>query len=124
MITDVRIALRDNASRLHRDDLVGVAAGVVEVVQHGDHGAALLAVEHGEQVEQFHLMGDVEEGRRLVEQHERGLLGQHHGHPDPLALTAGQFVDQVGRRRPVTPVQRIASATASLVAADHWRSTF
>ena len=50
-----------------------------------------------EQIEQFHLVRDVQVGGRLVEQHQRGLLCEHHRHPDPLPLTAGQFVDQPAR---------------------------
>ena len=62
-----RIALRDNGSGLQGDDLFGLPAGVIEVEQLRDHGAVLFAVEDGEQVEQFHLVRDVEKGRRLVE---------------------------------------------------------
>lgn len=71
----------------------GVAAGVVQLVQHGDDGAAL-PVEVGEEIEKLDLVGDVEEGRRLVEQQDRRFLRQHHGDPDALALAAGQFVHQ------------------------------
>ena len=35
-----RAALGDDPARLHRDQVVGVAGRLVEVVQHGDHGAA------------------------------------------------------------------------------------
>ncbi len=67
---------------------------MVEVVQHRDHGMAVFAVEHREQIEQLHLVGDVEVGGGLVEQEQRGLLRQHHGHPDALALAARELVDQ------------------------------
>lgn len=72
---------------------------MVEVVQHGDDGA-VLAVQPGEDVQQLDMVGDVEEGRRLAEQQDRGLLCQHHGDPDPLALAARELVDlAVGQRR-------------------------
>lgn len=65
---------------------------MVEVVQHGDDGAAL-AVQPGEDVLQLDMVDDIEECRRLAEQQDRGLLRQHHGDPDPLALAARGLVD-------------------------------
>ena len=60
-------------------------------------------VEVGEQVEHLDLVGEVEEGRGLVEQQDVGALGQGHGDPHPLALAARQLVDravgQVGGAR-------------------------
>ena len=85
----------------HRDQVVGVAAGVVEVVQDEHDRAALLLVEVDEQVEDLDLVGEVEERGRLVEQHQRGALGERHGDPHPLALAAGQLVD-----RPAGEVER------------------
>ena len=49
------------------------------------------SVEVGEQVEQLHLVADVEERRRLVEQQQVGVLGQHHRDPDALALATRQL---------------------------------
>ncbi len=43
-------------------------------------------------------MGDVEKGCGFVEQQDRCLLGQNHGKPDPLALSAGQFVHETGSK--------------------------
>ncbi len=51
------------------------------------------AVEVGEQVEHLDLVGDVEEGRRLVEQEDVGALRERHRDPHPLPLTAGELVD-------------------------------
>ncbi len=39
-------------------------------------------------------MSEVEERRRLVEQHQRGALGEGEGDPRPLALPARQLVDE------------------------------
>ena len=78
----------------HRDELVGVARGEVEVVQHHDDRGAALAVEVGEQVEHLDLVGDVEEGRRLVEQQDVGLLRERHRDPHALALAARELVDR------------------------------
>ena len=61
------------------------------------------AVEVGQQVEHVDLVGEVEVGRRLVEQQQVGLLRQGHGDPDPLALAAAHVLDapvgQLGRAR-------------------------
>src|SRR5688500_1503513 len=95
-------AFGDDFSGFHGDDVVGVAAGEVEVVQHDHHGAAIVLDQVGEEIEHFDLVVDVEEGRRLVEQQHVGLLGQRHGDPDALALAAGQLVD-----RAVGDVERV-----------------
>ena len=78
---------------LHGHEVVGVAAGQVEVVQDEHDGAALALVEVGEQVEHLDLVGEVEERRRLVEQHQRRALGEGERDPHPLALAAGELVD-------------------------------
>ncbi len=54
-----------------RDEVVGVAGGEVEVVQHHHDGRAAGAVEVGEQIEHVDLVAHVEEGRRFVEQQQR-----------------------------------------------------
>ena len=104
-----------------RDDVVGVPAREVEVVQHEHDGAPLLAVEFFAQVEHVDLVGDVEVGRRLVEQHQVGLLGERHRDPHPLALTARQFVD-----RSVGELHRAVASSAACTArssdSDHCRN--
>jgi hypothetical protein len=57
------------------DDVAGLAAGLVDVVQCQDDRAAAVGDEIGEQVEHLDLVGEVEERRRLVEQQDVGLLG-------------------------------------------------
>ena len=52
-------------------------------------------VEVGEEVEHLDLVGEIEERRRLVEQHQRGALGEGEGDPGPLSLPAGQLVDEL-----------------------------
>ncbi len=49
--------------------------------------------EIGQEVQHFHLVVEVEEGRGLVEKQDVGLLRQGHGDPDTLALAAGELVD-------------------------------
>src|SRR5690606_28838458 len=63
-------ALGDDMARLHGDEVIGVAGGLVEVVQNGDDGAAAFAVELPYQVQDLDLVGDVQVGGRLVEQKE------------------------------------------------------
>lgn len=38
-------------------------------------------------------MADIQPGRRLVQQHDRGFLRQHHCDPRALALSAGEGID-------------------------------
>ena len=59
---------------------------------HDDRGAAP-GVELGEEVEHLDLVGDVEVGRGLVEQQQVGALREGHRDPHPLALAAGELVD-------------------------------
>ena len=87
-----RFSLDERTALPHRDEVVGIPSGQVEVVQHHHHGRAGRPVEVGDQVQDLDGMGDVEEGRRLVQQQQVGLLSQHHGDPDPLPLPAGQLL--------------------------------
>src|SRR3546814_15154822 len=53
-------------------------------------------------------MGDVECRCGLVEQQAIGVLGKQHGEPCPLALAAGERVDQpVGERRDFGELDRL-----------------
>ena len=58
------------------------------------------SVQIAAEVEDLELVGDVQEGGGLVEEKQRGLLGQDEGEPGALALTAGELVypgRQIGR---------------------------
>ena len=70
----------------------GVAGGEVEVVEDHHDRRPALAVEIEHQVEHVDLVGDVEEGRRLVEEQDVGALGERHRDPHALTLSAGQLV--------------------------------
>src|SRR5690606_12150218 len=74
------------------DQVVGVAAGLVDVVQYRDDGAAVVA-QACQQVQQPELVGDVQKRGGFVQQQVGGVLCQHHRHPHALALAAGQFGD-------------------------------
>ena len=72
---------------------VGVAGGEVEVV--GDEQAGQpIAHQLAHQLDDFHLVPDVERRGRLVEHQRVGLLRQRAGHADPLPLAAGERLDQ------------------------------
>ena len=89
----------DDVAVAHRDEVVAVAGGLVEVVQHEHDGALVALVEVDEQVEHLDLVGEVEVGGRLVEQHQVRALRQRHRDPHPLALPAGELVDGSFRQR-------------------------
>ncbi len=105
--------------------LVGHRGGVVEVVQHEPDGDVARVGEVAHEVEQLHLVAQVEERRRLVEQQHAGVLGEAAREPDALELAAGQLVDRaVGDVRdagePHHPVHRgralgVAAAEARAV---------
>ena len=84
---------RDEPAVAQGHDVVGVARREVEVVQHHDDRRAMPSAQVTQQVEHVDLVGDVEEGGRLVEQDDIGLLREGQGDPDPLPLTAGQLLD-------------------------------
>ena len=93
---------------LHGDQVLGVAGGQVQVVQHDDDGAAALGVQPADQVEDVDLVGEVEVGRRLVEQQQVGALRERHRDPGALPLAAGERVDRpVGEVGHVRPGQRL-----------------
>ena len=97
----------------HGDEVVGVAGSHREVVQHHDDRRAASGIEIGDEVEHVELVGDVEEGRRLVEEQHRRRLRQRHREPHPLPLAAREAVDRhapPGARRSVSTS---AAATAS-----------
>lgn len=55
--------------------------------------AALSVVGLFEQVENLQLVGEIEEGRGLVEQQQRPLLGEGDGDSDALSLSVSELVD-------------------------------
>ena len=53
------------------------------------HGnSSTLSMQFFRQVQHFNLMGDVQIGRRLIEQNQRGLLRESHSNPHTLTLTS------------------------------------
>ena len=70
----------------------GIAAGLIQIMQHRRQGVTLRAVELAQQLEQIDLMADIKPGRRFIQQHNGGLLCQHHCDPRSLTLAAGKRV--------------------------------
>ena len=90
----VRGAFVDDRAVAHRHDVVADAGRFIDVVQHHHDGAPFLAVEPLDEVDDFELVGDVEKGRRFVEQQQRSLLGERHRDPGALPLAAGELIDR------------------------------
>ena len=61
-----------------------------------------------QQFEDFHLIAEIEEGCRFIQQDIRRLLCQRHGDPAALALAAGQALDRpMGKLRRAGQAQRL-----------------
>ncbi len=90
---DGRRSFGHDAPAFHGDHMVGVACSKVEVVEHDRHGGSAAAVEVRDQVQDFHLVCQVQVRGGLVQQQDFGFLREGHGDPDALALSAGQLVD-------------------------------
>ena len=70
--------------------VVGVLAGLGEVVQGGNHGHAAAAAQAVDELEDLLLVPDVEQRSGLVQQQDPRILGQGAGQDRPLAFPAGQ----------------------------------
>ncbi len=66
---------------------VGVQAGEGEIVHRAHHGETVFVAQPIDQFEGLLLVPDVERTRRLVEQHDRRLLGERPRDHQPLPLT-------------------------------------
>ena len=61
-----RPALRRHLPLAQGNEMAGIAAGLVEVVEHHDNGSAAIHVEVAQKFQELDLMRQVEECRRLV----------------------------------------------------------
>ena len=68
-----------------------LAGGVIEIVQHDPDGDPVPLGELPHQVERLDLVAQVEVVGGLVQQHDRRVLGEAGGEPDPLHLAAGEL---------------------------------
>src|SRR5699024_4965445 len=77
---------------LDRTDVVRVVAGEVHVVQHDHDGATQLGGGAAQPLHHQHAVPHVQVVQRLVQEHELGVLAEHHGHVGPLTLPPGELV--------------------------------
>jgi hypothetical protein len=82
----------DYPARVHHHDLLGVGRGEGEVMaDHQQRGAKLL-LQVQQEIHDLSLGRDVERGRRLVGDQQRGLAGQGDGDDHALAHATGELV--------------------------------
>ena len=82
----------DDAAGVHHQHPVGDLGHHAHVVGDEHDRRAVLAPQPPQQVEDLRLHGDVERGRRLVGDQQRGVAGQRHGDHRALAHPAGELV--------------------------------
>ena len=63
-------------------------------MEDADHGAPVMTDQIPQEIEDGNLVGDIEKGGWFVQQQQWRFLGEHHGNPDTLALSAGQGLDR------------------------------
>jgi hypothetical protein len=83
-------AVRHDASPIQRVDPIAVRRGQIQVVEHREHGLALLPGQPPDQPQQAHHVREIEVGRRFVEHQDRRVLCQRLGEDDSLALATRQ----------------------------------
>ena len=108
----------DDATRVHHDDPVRDRRDDREIVRDVDDREAELALQQSNLTEQVRLRDDVEPGRRLVHQHDRGPADESCGDRDALLLSARQLVREaaaeVAGGRKLHELERLADALLSL----------
>lgn len=82
---------------VHDDEVGGEACRLRQVMDHRDDSSIPLLDERAAEFEHVELVGQVEEGRGLVQQQQRRLLSEHHRDPYPLALPTGELVHRQRR---------------------------
>ncbi len=94
----LRRPLGDDPAVAQGDQVGGVAAGLVKIVQHRRRGIALLAIQLTQQFQQVDLMADVQPVVGSSSSIIAVSSGQHHRNPRPLPLAAGKRVDALQRQ--------------------------
>jgi hypothetical protein len=97
----LRSAIGYDDSCAEQYEAVCDSGGLVQVVQYHADRCAMHVREVTDQVEEFHLVAEIEVRRRLVEQEYSGLLREAARQPDPLQLPTGQFI-----RRPLSKARQ------------------
>ena len=88
----MRVTDLDDLAQVHDGDPVRDVPHHGQVVRNEEVGDAELVLQVVEQVDHAGLNGHVERGDGLVEDQELGLEHQGAGDADPLALAAGELV--------------------------------
>jgi len=83
-----RRAVGHDAAPVDQGQAVGEAGGSSEVVHGGDDRDAVAAAQRVDQLQDGVAVAQVQGAGRLVQQEDRGLLGQRPGEDDPLGLPA------------------------------------
>src|SRR5512147_302214 len=83
----------DDAPLAHEHHVMREARDEIELMAHEQHGLPV-AGELREQLEDGHLVADVEEGRRLVEHEGLATLRERAREPDALPLAARELGDR------------------------------
>ena len=84
-------AVLDHLAVAQHDDAIGDVGDDAEIMRDEQHAHAALAPEIVDQAEDLALGGDIERGRRLVRDQQRGLVRHRHRDHDALALASGEF---------------------------------
>jgi ribosomal protein S18 acetylase RimI-like enzyme len=104
-----RLAVGRNLAVAEQDEPVGELPGKGQVVDRGEHGKGALTAHLVDQFKGVDPAAQIERARRLVENEDRGLLGQGAGQDQPLRLASGHrretATSHVGQRHPVEEVQ-------------------
>jgi hypothetical protein len=66
----------------------------MEVVQDHHHGQFPLLPQGGDEFQEFELVAQVQEGRRLVQQYRPRSLSDRHRHPHALPFSSGESLDR------------------------------
>ncbi|MNL55575.1 hypothetical protein D3C87_1789980 [compost metagenome] len=74
--------------------MLGIARGMIQVVNDHNNGSSFPIIQHLEQLQHFKLMGHIQEGRRFIEEQNFRLLCKSHGNPGTLPLSAGEAFDR------------------------------
>ena len=84
-----RLSLSCQTSGFHSENEVGVTGGQINIVKNHNDGCAVFLVQILQEVQNFHLIRNIQKCCGLVQQKNICLLGQGHGDPNSLALAAG-----------------------------------
>jgi hypothetical protein len=74
-------------------EAIKVPPGKIQIMDGGHNRETPIAIELGNQIQDFSLPGDIEQMSRFIQQEDFRFLRKSHGDDDPLALPTTEFVD-------------------------------